>query len=382
MLINTTTKLKEICEKLEAKQPQFIAVDTEFITSSKLYYPTLCLIQIACKDIRFIVDTLASDIDLSPLKQVLLDTKIIKVFHGCKHDIEALFTVLSKVISPVFDTQIAAMFCYYYENLVGYSKLVKQIKGIELDKTKLKNSNWLKRPLSKEQIEYALNDVIHLYDLYQILHDKLVKDNKILWFLEEMEKISNTNIYAHNSKGILKRIQTNRELKVELISMIKSISEWQEILAKRYNINRNHIINSSKIVSMAEECLAHSNVIKDCIKKYTKKSVTEEDLLEFIKILDKNKKVECKLDENLLNYNKFTLDILLMLLYNKCQVNNISQKLVASKNEVIKSICRQNSSLSKGWRYEFFGKCINDFIDGNSEIIVSANKIDCKATNE
>lgn len=381
MLINKVTELRAICEELKAKQPKFIAVDTEFIKDNKSYYFKLCLIQISCGNISFIVDVLSDELDLSSLIQLLLDKKIIKVFHGSRQDLEVLFTVFSKAISPVFDTQIASMFCFYYENFIGYSKLVEQIKGIKLNKKKLKNSNWLKRPLSGEQVEYALNDVTHLYNLYNVLHDKLVENNRILWFLEEMEKVSDVSAYVNNPQKAWKRVKFDVRLQIEHINAIKAICQWREILAQRYNINRDCIINSAKIVSIAEKCLVHSMVIKDCIEKYVKEVLTEKDFLEFIKILEENKNIKHNLNDNFLCYKKSTLDVLMMLLHDRCQENHISQMLVASKNEVIKSICRQNSDLSRGWRYEFFGKYVDNFINGNSEIVVSRNKIDCKSIN-
>ncbi|GHM58375.1 MAG: ribonuclease D [Candidatus Mesenet longicola] len=381
MLINRTTELRVICERLKVEQPKFIAVDTEFIKGNKSYYFKLCLIQVSCNSVNFVVDALSNELDLSPLAQLLLDTKIIKVFHGSRQDLEVLFTVFSKAINPIFDTQIAAMFCYYYENFVGYSKLVEQIKGVKLNKKKFKNFNWLKRPLSEEQIEYALNDVTHLYDLYTIFYNKLVENNRILWFLEEMKKMSDISAYVNDPQKAWRRVKFDTKLQTESIIAIKAICQWREILAQRYNINREYVVDSVKIASIAEKYLMHNIAIKDCIEKYIKEVLTEKDFLEFPKILEENKNIKPNLDDNFLCYKKSTLDILLMLLHDRCQANHISQRLVASKNEIIKSICRQDSDLSRGWRYEFFGKYVDNFVNGDSEIVVSTNKIDCKSVS-
>ncbi|WP_339047510.1 ribonuclease D [Candidatus Mesenet endosymbiont of Phosphuga atrata] len=381
MLINRTTELRVICERLKVEQPKFIAIDTEFIKDNKSYYFKLCLIQVSCNSVNFVVDALSNELDLSPLAQLLLDTKIIKVFHGSRQDLEVLFTTFSKAINPIFDIQIAAMFCYYYENFVGYSKLVEQIKGIKLNKKKFKNFNWLKRPLSEEQIEYALNDVTYLYDLYTIFYNKLIENNRILWFLEEMEKMSDVSAYVNDPQKAWKRVKFDTKLQTESITAIKAICQWREILAQRYNINRDNIINGTKIASIAEKCLMHNTAIKDCIEKCVREVLTEKDFLEFSEILEKNKNAKHELNNNLLYYKKSTLDILLMLLHDRCQANHISQRLVASKNEIIKSICRQDSDLSRGWRYEFFGKHVNNFVNGNSEIVISTNKIDCKSVS-
>ncbi|MCV3769554.1 MAG: ribonuclease D, partial [Wolbachia pipientis] len=162
MLIDTILDMSIMCEELRVKKPKFIAVDTEFIRNNLTYYPKLSLIQISYKEKSFVIDVLAPEIDLSFIKKVMLDREIIKVFHSCRQDIESLFTVFKCIPAPIFDTQVAAMFCHYYYDFISYSKVVEQYQGILLNKVKAKNSDWLKRPLSKDQLDYAVSDVVHL----------------------------------------------------------------------------------------------------------------------------------------------------------------------------------------------------------------------------
>nr|WP_240991857.1 ribonuclease D [Wolbachia endosymbiont of Glossina morsitans morsitans] len=121
MLINTTSELEDICEELIAKKPKFIAVDTEFIRNNLIYYPILSLIQISYGEKSFIVDALVPEIDLSFIKKIMLNQGITKVFHSFRQDIESLLTVFKCIPTPIFDTQVAAMFCYYHD-FIGYSK--------------------------------------------------------------------------------------------------------------------------------------------------------------------------------------------------------------------------------------------------------------------
>ncbi|MDN5248124.1 MAG: ribonuclease D [Wolbachia endosymbiont of Tyrophagus putrescentiae] len=361
--VNTTVELEDKCEELIAKKPAFIAVDTEFIRNNLTYYPKLSLVQISYGDKSFIVDALATDINLSPIEKILLNQEITKMFHSCRQDMESLLTVFKDIPSPIFDTQIAAMFCNYYHDFIGYSKLVEQYTGVVLDKVKAKKSDWLKRPLSQEQLDYAINDVTYLYDLYQVLQDELERNNRTDWFKEEICAICDINKYTHNPKNAWKRIKFSYEINPQLILIVKAVSEWQETLAQRYNLNRNKVVNNAIINYLIEQNLERIDEVLDVLKQKAK-NVTEEDLLEFMDIFN-NTQDDAEQNGNALqnNYDKHIFDMLSIILDSKCKENNISRKLVASKDDLAKSISGQTNDLFKGWRYNFFGRSIEAFIN-------------------
>lgn len=369
MLISTTSELEDTCKEIIAKKPKFIAVDTEFIRNSSIYYPRLSLIQISFGDKSFIVDALAPKIDLSSIKKIMLNQEITKAFHSCRQDIESLLRVFSEVPTPIFDTQIAAMFCHYYHDFIGYSKLVEQYQGITLDKIKAKNSDWLKRPLSEDQLDYAINDVKYLYDLYQMLFDRLEENNRLSWFQEEMESIVDINKYLYHPKNAWRRIKLEHEAS---LLTIKAVTEWQETLAQRYNISRNKVVNNAVISELISKSIDSMDEILDALKKGIK-NVKEEDLLEFISIFHENEKnLEQKAAALPNTYDKSIFSILSIILETKCKENNISRKLVASKEELNGSISGQTNKLFHGWRYEFFGRSVESFLSKNLEFRISA----------
>ncbi len=374
MLISTISDLNNICRELIAKKPKFIAVDTEFVRNNLTYYPKLSLIQISYKERSFVIDVLAPEIDLSFVKKVMLDREIIKVFHSCRQDIESLFTVFKCIPAPIFDTQVAAMFCHYYYNFIGYSKVVEQYQGIVLNKVKAKNSDWLKRPLSEDQLDYAVSDVVHLYDLHQILHDKLEEKNRMGWFREEMESVVDINKYLQSPKDAWKRIKFNHGANPRLTLTVKAVSEWQETLAQRYNMNRNKIINNSIIAGFIERNVERVDEILENLKKNVK-NVKEKDLLEFVDIFNENEKDFIQQNYTSLNsHDRSVFDILSVILESKCKENNISRKLVSSKDELVGSISGQMDKLFKGWRYDFFGKSVESFLNASSKFEISVVK--------
>lgn len=372
MLISTTSELENACKELMEKDPKFIAIDTEFIRNNLTYYPKLSLIQISYGEKSFIVDALVPEIDLSFIKKMMLNQGIIKVFHSCRQDIESLLTVFKCVPTPIFDTQVAAMFCHYYHDFIGYSKVVEQYQGIALDKIKAKNSDWLRRPLSEDQLDYAINDVVYLYDLYQILCNKLEESNRMSWFQEEMELLVDINKYLHSPKDAWRRIKFNYEANPRLMLVVKAVSEWQETLAQRYNINRNKVINNAVIIGLIEKNVERIDEVLDDLERNTK-NIKEEDLLEFMNIFNENEKEFVQQNYTLSdNYDKSVFDILSIILESKCKENNISRKLVSSKDELAGSISGQIDKLFKGWRYDFFGRSVESFLNAGSrfEILV------------
>ncbi|MDG7055949.1 MAG: ribonuclease D [Wolbachia endosymbiont of Meromenopon meropis] len=374
MLINTTSHLENICRDLMAKKPEFIAVDTEFLRSNLTYYPRLSLIQISYEGGSFIVDALAPEINLSLIKNIILDHRIVKVFHSCRQDVESLFTVFKCIPTPIFDTQVAVMFCHYYHDFIGYSKVVEQYQGVILDKIKAKNSNWLRRPLSDDQLDYAIRDVVYLYDLHQVLRNKLEERNRINWFQEEMEALVDINKYLRAPKDAWKRVKFDCGANPRLILTVKAVSEWQEILAQRYNVNRNKIIGNSVIAGFLEKNMERVDEILEDLRKNTN-NIREEDLLEFIDIFNENEKDFMRQDYILPNtYDKSVLDILSIILESKCKENSISRKLVSSKDELVWSIYGQTDKLFKGWRYDFFGRSIESFLNADSKFEISAVK--------
>lgn len=169
MVITNQDELNKVCKEL-AQHP-FITIDTEFLRE-KTYYPKLCLIQLSDPHKNAVaIDTLADNIDLEPLFELLCNADVLKVFHAARQDLEIFFNLTGKVVAPFFDTQIAAMVLGYGDS-VGYENLVRSATGHGVDKSS-QYTDWSNRPLSEKQIHYALGDVTHLCDVYQMLSKQL-----------------------------------------------------------------------------------------------------------------------------------------------------------------------------------------------------------------
>ena len=177
-IIKDNNTLKKFCKK--CIKEKVLAIDTEFIRENT-YYPILCLIQVASENSSAIIDPL-SDIDMSPIWELLFNKNILKVFHAGRQDIEIFFNLTGQIPEPIYDTQIAAMFCGLGDQ-VSYDKLVNKFLGLTLTKDS-QFSNWLQRPLTNKQLQYALADVNYLIRVFPLI-DKMIRDTERVKWVEK-----------------------------------------------------------------------------------------------------------------------------------------------------------------------------------------------------
>ena len=123
--IQNANELRTFCASVA--DADYLAIDTEFVRD-KTYYPQLCLLQIASEDALACIDPLTID-DLSPLKDILLNPRILKIFHAARQDLEVLNITLQCIPKPVFDTQLAATLLGLGEQ-IGYANLVQHLLNV------------------------------------------------------------------------------------------------------------------------------------------------------------------------------------------------------------------------------------------------------------
>ncbi len=170
-----------------------IGLDTEFVRE-RTYWPQLALVQIAldaadgsaADEAILLVDPLAPGIreTLAPL---LDDPAVLKVMHSAGEDLVALKRACGTVPQPLFDTQIAAALTGAGGGM-GYQRLVQDTLGIALVKGETR-SDWLRRPLSRAQLDYAADDVRHLFALHDLLDTQLAALGRGAWLAEDCARL-------------------------------------------------------------------------------------------------------------------------------------------------------------------------------------------------
>ncbi|MDC3209077.1 ribonuclease D, partial [SAR86 cluster bacterium] len=187
----------------DLSKSEIIGIDTEF-DWRKTYYPKLSLLQMVIGKKIYIVDCI-SMINLSLLKKFLEDPKKLIVFHSSRSDITVLKTNLNIKLNNLFDIQIAEKFINGGE-IKNYGFIVLKYLGYKLDKSET-NSNWLKRPLTVKQLNYAAEDVKFLLSIHKKqlkILKKLNKDKDLIIEFRKEAKLGNQELYISRLKKLRK----------------------------------------------------------------------------------------------------------------------------------------------------------------------------------
>ena len=241
------TRLNELCHKW--LQLDVIAVDTEF-DRTNTYFHNLALIQVFDGENIYLIDPIELE-DISALIPILESKTLVKALHSCSEDLEALFNRFHCQINSVFDTQIAASMAGMGLTL-GYAALVERILSISLAKEQTK-TDWLKRPLSREQKIYAAQDVQFLLPIYYRLRDQLLVKGHFLWLLEDSQSIYEAVSHLEDFDQYYVKIKGAFKLNSFQLNRLKKVAEWRELVARSANLPRTFIFKDAQLIEACKQ---------------------------------------------------------------------------------------------------------------------------------
>jgi ribonuclease D len=226
----------------------WIGVDTEFLRE-RTFFPKLCLLQLKAAEQIWCVDTLRIG-SLDPLLPALTAPATRKVIHSARQDLEAVYLSTKRVISPVFDTQIAAG-CIGLKPQVGYAELVKTLLDVTIPKGQTR-TDWSRRPLTREQLEYAADDVMYLGDVAAHLAARLRELKREHWVLEDCLALEDKGLYEPDPAQAWGRLRGLAQLAPPSRARARAIAIWRERLARARDLPRAWILPDAAIFSIAE----------------------------------------------------------------------------------------------------------------------------------
>jgi len=243
--VTDATALADLCRHLHGQS--WFAIDTEFIREDT-YWPQLCLVQVGTEERIACIDPLALD-DLGPLLRAVADPAITKVLHSASQDLEIFHRLLGEVPAPVFDTQIAAPLLGFGEQ-AGFATLVEQIVGATLDKSQTR-TDWSRRPLTREAIDYAANDARYLVALYHAIHGALAERGRLAWANAEMTDLLRPERYARPADEAWRRLRGVDRLPAAGRAAARALAAWREAEARERDLPRGRILRDDVIVDLA-----------------------------------------------------------------------------------------------------------------------------------
>ena len=243
--ITTNEALHSYCVKASAVPA--IAVDTEFVRTRTLY-PQIGLIQIYDGRELVLVDPLAIT-DFTPLKDLLVNPNVVKVLHSCSEDLETFWHAFKVIPEPIFDTQFAASIVGMGSSL-GYAKLVEEMLEIHVDKGESR-TNWLARPLSDEQCEYAAKDVLYLFQLYPELKQRTVEQDKLPWVYDEIRTLANKKVNNVPLDMVYLGLKHNWQLQGKSLYILQQLAAWRVETARLKDLALNFVVREQNLVEIA-----------------------------------------------------------------------------------------------------------------------------------
>tara|TARA_Y100000815_G_scaffold164900_1_gene149612 strand:- start:394 stop:1560 length:1167 start_codon:yes stop_codon:yes gene_type:complete len=356
-VIADSTSLTKFCDRLI--KSSYITVDTEFMRD-QTYWPRLCLVQIADEHEAAAIDTLAKGIDITPLLNLLTNSRILKIFHAARQDLEIFYRLMGRLPSPIFDTQIAAMVCGFGDS-AGYDTLVRKLTDETIDKSS-RFTDWALRPLSQRQINYALGDVTHLRQVYIKLNEMLGQNNRHNWMDEELSILRDTKNYTFEPEDAWRRIKY-RAPKPRFLAILKEVAAWREIEAQNKDIPRNRIVRDESLIEISHHAPKTINDLSRARGLSLKKAEGSlgKALLNAVKVglnVPSENLPEVKRDAPLPKGIGPITDLLKVLLKLKCEKHDVAQKLIATVNDMEQiAAFGQNANVPalQGWRQEVFG---------------------------
>jgi ribonuclease D len=357
MMITTTAELAGFCDRLKG-QP-FVAVDTEFMRETT-YWPKLCLIQAAAPSAHAVIDPLADGIDLEPFLAVLRDERILKVFHAARQDVE-IFNNLNAMPCRLFDTQVAGMAAGFGEQ-IAYDALVRQMLKIELDKSS-RFTDWARRPLSDNQLTYALADVTHLAEVYPRLRQRLEQEGRLAWVTDEMAGLTDPANYDLDPENAWKRLRPRRHT-AKYLAVYKAVAAWRERTAQTRDQPRGRILKDEAIDEVATQAPTDAEALDRLrsVPKGFSGSRFGPDLLASVREALKDPEAYAPVIEKARAQASpaagAVVELLKVLLKARAEEAGVASKLIATVAdlELIANDDHAATPALRGWRWEAFGE--------------------------
>lgn len=256
-----------------------IGLDTEFMRE-RTYRAELCLLQASTPQRAVCIDPLGGA-PLIALAPALGTDGPLKILHAARQDLEVLWAAIGRV-GPVFDTQVAAALGGFPAQ-VGYAQLVQQLLGRELAKAHTR-TDWARRPLSPEQVDYALDDVRYLLPLREALLERLDKLGRADWLQEELYALADPASFTVEPDKAWQRLKGVLALDPGRQRLAKSLAAWRERRAIDSNRPRGWIIDDAvlkDIVAVVPRSAAALAAIPELPAGVAQRSGT--DILELVR---------------------------------------------------------------------------------------------------
>lgn len=375
-LIASDEAVDALCDRL-AESP-VIAVDTEFM-GEEHFIPRLELIQVATEKVGAVIDfpAVQDSKAMARFWDIIGDSRIEKVLHAGRQDLELFAHHAGHLPKPFFDTQIAAAMVGYGAQ-TAYANLVHRVQGVKLDKAHT-FTNWSQRPLSHEQLIYALDDVTHLLPIHKHLRQKLTVMGRLEWVVEEFSRLeASLGAQARDPLERYQRIRGWESLKPRSAGVLRDLAAWREGEARRRNVPRGRVIRDEVLVQLARQTPRTLDQLRSMRGMYS--SEVERNGQALLATMQQalakpeSEWPEVPRDRKPDPESTGMLELLQAVLKSKAAMENIAPTLIATTGDLQALVDRTSTeedldiSVLRGWRRQLIGDTLLSVLLGSLQV--------------
>lgn len=345
-------------------EPRY-AIDTEF-HRERTYYPKLALVQIGWGGRIVLIDPLA--VDVRSLRRLFASPSI-AVFHAAQQDLDVLTHVCGAVPEFMFDTQIAAGF-------IGYStpSLASLLQG-ELNVNASKGdrlTDWLRRPLTAEQQQYAANDVAHLLELHDRLIASLVGRGRLEWAAEACEELRTRPAGAIDPEQAWLRLKDVRVLKAKARGVAQAVAAWRERRAAQADVPPRQILPDLAVLGISQKhptTVAELSHARGVDERHSRGALGNEIVAAVKDGLGRDVSLPASDGDDLDRALRPAVTLVSAWVGEVARTEKIDATLLATRNDLV-SLLRGDPAarLANGWRHELLGDGIRRLVEGRAAL--------------
>lgn len=373
--ITDQTRLDAFCDS--CRRQGWFAFDTEFIRDDT-FEAILCLIQVAAGEDVVLIDP-TCDLDVAVFWNLVTDPDVLKVVHAGKEDFDVCLNTVGQPPRNIFDVQIAA-------GLAGFSyplsltRLVDQVLGRRIAKDETL-TDWLRRPLTPDQMRYAVEDVAYLPAAHQRLFKKLERSGRTAWAQEEFRCYEDAEFYRPPTESRLFRLKGSRKLDALGLEVLGRLVDWREAWARDRNRPVRAMMRDDVVVDIARRKpskVSELDVMRGFPQARNRKITSQ--ILSIVRDARRaprkswpqplERREETPMD-------KAVMDLLSAVTRAICVEQGVSQELVRGKErfrelvDFVREPGGDRPVLLQGWRAEFIGRQLVELIRGNRQLHLS-----------
>lgn len=373
--VTDQASLEQCCREWHAAGR--FAFDTEFIRD-ETYEAALCLLQVTSGGAVVLVDP-TCELDLDPFWQLVTDPAVMKIVHAGKEDCELCLRFTGRAPRNVFDVQIAAGFVGY-----GYPLSLARLVLLALSRRIAKAqtlTDWLRRPLTGEQIRYAVEDVAYLPALAEKIHHLLERKGRGGWAREEFARFEEVSFYRPPTPERLTRIRGASRLDGLGLVVLEKLVEWRDEWAREKNRPVRAMMRDDVLVEIARRRPTRPEDL--AVLRGFPQARNPRIIREILSIIEEARKLPGA-DLRVLHalreespMTRVTLDMLSAVTRAICHEQEISPDLLggpARARELLDYLSGESTDLPVlliGWREQFIGRRLVELLEGRAEVHLS-----------